>query len=424
MTLKMNSSLTTDRSRFDKALKAKERHLIQFVTDFCAIPTVNPPGAEYERCVKFLEKKLRSIGLKTWILRTPEKELRKLVPGWSKEYPRASVMARWDVGATRTLLLTGHYDVVPPTAGWSTDPFKPVIRGGKMYARGTADMKGSDAAAIFMVEAMRDAGITPPCNIELAFTPDEETGGYPGLGWLAKSRAIKADAAILLEGGSGLNVGYAHRGVLWANVTVHGKPAHASRPKDGINALEQAIPLIQQFKALEKIYAGRSTRYNVSNKSPKHPTIMIGGVSGGGSKINTVPDVFRFSIDRRLNPEDDVQDVKRELLDALKQAKRRDRRLRADIDFPLVVDSGHTDPKHPLCQIGLDAARAVLKKKPKLTMTVGFLDMHFLTNDLGIPTLGYGVSGGNYHADNEYVELKSLTTAAQFYAEVALRLQD
>jgi succinyl-diaminopimelate desuccinylase len=416
-----NRASDPNRSRFEKLLTAKKKSMIRFLSDFCAIPTVNPPGAEYERCVKFLEQKLKSIGLSTRIVRVPDKELKRLVPDGQGD-PRLSLIARWDVGAKRTLLLTGHYDVVPATANWKTDPFVPVIKGNKLFARGSCDMKGSDTAAIFCVEAMKEAGLIPPCNIELAFTPDEETGGYPGLGWLVKSRAIKADAAILLEGGGGETVGYAHRGVVWAKVTVHGKPSHASRPKDGINALEKAIPVILQYKALEKVYARRTTRYNTPRKGQRNPTLMIGGVSGGGTKINTVPDTFSFTIDRRLNPEDDARAVRAELQAVLKEAKRRDRSLKAEIEFPLYVESGHTVPEHRLCKIGLDAARAVQKHRPRLTMTLGFTDMHFLTNDAGIPTLGYGACGANYHADDEYVDVKSLSTAARFYAEVALRL--
>ena len=96
-------------SRIDK-LKPE---LLDFTKRFCRFATVNPPGHHYLECVRFLEKKLRSLGLKTRILRVPPKVQSKLVPGLDA-FPRYNLIARWDAGAKRTLHYTGHYDVVPP----------------------------------------------------------------------------------------------------------------------------------------------------------------------------------------------------------------------------------------------------------------------------------------------------------------------
>ena len=175
--------------------------------------------------------------------------------------------------------------MVPPTSGWSRDPFKPVVKGNKLYARGSSDMKGCDTAAIFAIQALMESGQVPPCNIECSFTADEETGGYAGLGHLVRSKAIRPDAAVLLEGASGDTLGYAHRGVLWLNITVIGKPGHGSNPKNGINALEKACGLIGELKSLEKIYAKRRSAFR-AGRMARRPTLMIGGVSGGGGKIS------------------------------------------------------------------------------------------------------------------------------------------
>ncbi|MCZ7645567.1 MAG: ArgE/DapE family deacylase [Planctomycetota bacterium] len=401
-------------------LDAHQKDLLAFTTAFCAIDTTNPPGRNYRACVEFLAEKLRELGLRPKVLRVPPREQAKYVPGLD-DHPRYNVVARWDHGSKRTLLLTGHYDVVPATAGWKTDPFKPVRKGARLIGRGTSDMKGCNAAAIFAVQALLESGQRPPWNVELAFTADEETGGYAGLGHLVRAKRLRADAAVLLEGGGGQNVGIAHRGVLWLDVTVHGKPGHASNPRNGINALEKAIGLIGELRKLERRFPARRSRF-VAPAMSRRATQMIGGVSGGGGKVNTIPDRFRFSIDRRLIPEEKVEAVKREYVAAVREAMRRDRDLKATVEFPLYVESGHTRPEQPICRAACEAVKAVHAKRPRLRMTGGFTDMHFLTNDGGIPAIGYGAGGGGAHGDFEYLNLPDQLVTAKVYAEIAMRM--
>ncbi len=394
--------------------------LVEFLCEFCAIETVNPPGRNYEQCVSFLRGKMDDLGMSTRVVAPSMKKQLQLAPG-TEGYPRPSIIGLWDVGAKRTIHFSGHYDVVPVTSGWKTDPFDAVIRGNRLYARGSSDMKGPDAAAIHMVQAFQAAGVTPPWNIELSFTPDEETGGFAGLGHVVKSKAIRPDLAVLLEGGSGRNVGYAHRGALWADVTVLGKPGHGSNPKNGINAMLKAMGLVAELQKLAKVYANRKTEWKTHKPSQKHPTIMIGGVSGGGDKVNTIPDRFGFSIDRRLNPEEKVSDVKAEILGVIRKAQKRDKQLSVQVDFPVYVEAGTTPEDAPITRIACDAVKAVTGKNGLVRMSMGFTDMHWLTNDGKVPTIGYGTGGGGAHSDEEYVEIPGLTRAAKVYAEIVMR---
>jgi len=409
-----------DRLRVQAEIKKRQRELVEFTKAFCRFGTVNPPGHLYLECVRFLDKKLKSLGLKTRILRVPPKVQAKLVPGLDA-YPRYNIVARWDTGAKKTLHYTGHYDVVPPTSGWQTDPFAPFVKGDKLIGRGTVDMKACDAAAIFAVQALKACGVTPKWNIELSFTADEETGGYAGLGWTVKSKQIKPDAAVLLEGGSGENIGYAHRGVLWLNVTVFGKAAHASNPKNGVNALEKACTLIRELQTLDKIYAKRRSRFHAQPMA-RRPTLMIGGVSGGGNKINTIPDRFSFSIDRRLLPEENLGKVKAEIMAVIKRAQRKDRELQVEVAYPLYVAPGWTDERAEILKVTQAAYKAVTGQPSKFRMTGGFTDMHWLTNDAKVPTVGYGCKGAGAHADFEWVSIQSMIETCQVYAEIAMRM--
>jgi len=414
-------SAATARAALGRRLDRLQEPMLAFAIKFCSIGTVNPPGERYLECVQFLAKKFRNLGLATRVVRVPKSLQAKSLPR-SADYPRASVIGRWDVGATRTLHFTGHYDVVPPTPGWKTDPFKPVLRGRRLVARGADDMKTSNTAAIFAVEAMIKAGVRPPWNIELSFTPDEETGGSLGLGYLVKTGRVNADAAVLCEGGSGPNIGYAHKGVLWLDVTVIGKSGHACDPASGVNALEMACALIDRLKGLDKLYARRLTAFKMDRPSLKRPTLVVGGISGGGGKVNTIPGRFHFTIDRRINPEEKLPQVKAEIMNVIRTAQRRDRRLKVRVKTLLYVPPGWTNLDAPLCTIARAAYRAVTGRNPRFRMTPGFTDMHWLTRNAKVPTIMYGTVGAGAHSDLEYTSISSMPQTARIYAEIAMRM--
>src|SRR5690606_1509616 len=105
--------------------------------------------------------------------------------------------------------------------------------GGKLYGRGSADMKSALAASILAVEALRATGTTPTANVELSFTADEETGGQLGAGWLVKNKIVRPDWAVVCEGGSRDKVGVGHKGVLWLEFHLQGVAAHGSAPEKG-----------------------------------------------------------------------------------------------------------------------------------------------------------------------------------------------
>jgi succinyl-diaminopimelate desuccinylase len=399
-----------------------QRQMVEFTSRLCAIPTVNPPGSHYEECCRFLASEVRKLGLSERLVRVPKAVQADLLPA-SQEYPRCSVVARWDVGARRTLHYNGHYDVVPPTAGWRTDPFQPEVAGRRLIARGAGDMKGSIAAVIFAVRAMMEAGVRPPWNLELSFTPDEETGGELGLGYVIKSKAINPDAAVVCEGTSGLNVGYAHRGVLWLGVTVIGVPGHACAPRRGINAMEKACGLIRRLKRLESVYAKRPTSFRTEEQSQKPATLMMGGICGGGGKTNVIPDRFHFTIDRRINPEEKLSQVRSEIMALIREAERRDRGLKVRVRTDLFVPPGQTQIDAEICRTAGAAVRAVRGRRARFRLCPGFTDMHFLTRDARVPSVMYGAHGEGEHGDGEHLSIPDMleTANAVLIASVGYR---
>ena len=354
------------------------------------------------------------------MLRVPQAYQEQYAPPETLGHPRYNVIAHWDVGAERTLHFNSHYDVVPVSPHWKTDPFHPILKGARLYGRGTEDMKGCLASSIFAVKAMQAEGAQPPWNIELSFTADEEIGGACGVGYLTKEKIVSPDACVVCEGGCGNTVAYGHRGVLWGDVYIRGVAAHGSNPGSGVNAFEHGVKLAQRFLELHGQHQQRKTREMMNNAPAKHPTLTLGGVTGGGSKVNIIPDSFHFTFDRRLLAEEPAEDIQKEYDALLAAAMKRDNNLDASIQYTMAFNAGYTDPKHPFCQTAKIAASRVYGVRAKLRMFGAFTDLHFFTNYAKCPAIGYGVEGAGLHGDMEHCDVNSLVKTARVYAEIAM----
>src|SRR3989338_2113943 len=254
-------------------LERNKEYVIKLVSRLIEIPTVNPPGENYENMVCFLESECRKIGLSTKKHITPRDVLDKFgIKGGSR---RISLVADLDAGAHKTFHVNSHYDVVPATDKWKTDPFKAIIKGNKIYGRGSEDMKGNIASVLFALEALKDCGIKPKINIQLSFTPDEEIGGGAGLGYLVSKGLVKADYA-MSEGYSGNCISIGNKGVLWAEVEVIGKSAHGSMPYKGVNSFERMNMLVNELVKLKNKISKRKTQYNMRDPVSKNPSFVMG----------------------------------------------------------------------------------------------------------------------------------------------------
>jgi succinyl-diaminopimelate desuccinylase len=395
-----------------------ERHsacLKQLLAELVRIPTVNPPGQNYLPFVRAVQPQLRSLGMKTEIVRVPAAYARRFIAN-ADEYPRASLIGRLDAGADRTLHFNCHYDVVPAAGNWRYGPFEPKERRGWIYGRGSSDMKGAIAAVCFALRALRDLNIRPRMNVEVSLTPDEETGGDLGAGHVVRQGHVKADYAIVCEGGSGREVGCGHNGVIWLEAAVAGKAAHASSPQDGVNAFEKMAALVMHLQSLKTGFGRRAFR--APNGKKMHPTLNIGGVFavGEGAKVNTVPALATFTMDRRVTPGERLSDAERELRAAVRAAGKQVRKLRVSLSRLLAIDPCHVDPAGELPRAFAAAVREVRGGRIGFSVSRGFTDMHFFVKDAGIPTIGYGPGGRHAHAIDEAVRVRDLVACAKVYA--------
>ncbi len=405
--------------RLFRHIDSKKDEIVKFTSELISIPTVNPPGENYERIVEVLEKRLKALGLSTRRYLTPPTVLKKYKI--EKNSPRITLIARWDVGAKKTLHINGHYDVVPVTSNWKTNPFKPVIKNGKLFGRGAEDMKSDIACIIFAVEAIKSQGLKPNVNIEFSFVPDEESGGMTGLGYLVSKNILKPDYA-LGEGYWQDYVSIGNKGVLWLKIEVKGRSCHGSSPYKGINAFEKMLEVADAIKKLGKVISKRKTKFATLDKRDRYATLVLGGEMKGGLKVNVVPDKAVFTIDRRVLPEEDLNKAEKEIRDAVEKLKKKDKSLKVKIkiiakDIPVVVDD-----KAILDAMG-SAIKKVIKKRPKFAVQPGGTDLRFFIKR-GIPAIGYGpCGGGKYHADDEHVFIDSLPKTTKVFAQFIMNLK-
>ena len=398
-----------------------DRHqadLVAFLQKLIRLRTVNPPGENYGKISTLLADTLRRLDLQ--VRRVPvSRALQKITQPGLLAYPRYNVIGFWDTGAKKTLHFNAHYDVVPVSGAWRHgSAFNPVAENGWIYGRGTADMKGAIASIVFALKALRATGVKPNFNVEISFVADEETDSTLGTGWVTARGNLRADYAVVGEGGEGNAVCCGHNGVVWLNVRVHGRAAHGSTPGAGINALEKMSALVLAFDGYKQQLTRRTFR--APDGSRLRPTVNLGGVfaSGEGGKVNTVPAEASFTIDRRVLPIESVRAAERELRAFLRTAAKKIPRCRITIDKISDNHSCYTSPTHSLFGAMRSSVARVRCRPAKFTVSTGFNDMHYFAQVMKIPTVGYGPGGPDYHAVNERARLKDLTDSAKIYADL------
>ncbi len=392
--------------------------LVRFLQQLIRLRTVNPPGENYGEITELLTKTLRDIGLQAERVPVPRAAQKRTQPELL-DFPRYNVVARWSTGAKKTVHFNAHFDVVPVSGKWRHGhAFNPAVQGGWVYGRGSSDMKGAIASIVFALKALRATGTQPNFNVEVSFTADEETDSTLGTGWVTGTQRLRADYAIVGEGGEGDAVCCGHNGVVWLNVHVHGRAAHGSIPHRGINALEKMSALVLALDELKRRLARR--KFRSPDGVVMTPTLNLGGVfaAGEGGKINTVPATASFTIDRRVLPVETVPAAERELRAFLKQAAARIPQCRITIEKISHNHSCYRDPGTPFAAALRRSVAKVRRRPAKFTVSTGFNDMHFFANELRLPTLGYGPGGQNYHAVDERAKVKDLVEAATIYTDL------
>jgi len=256
--------------------------------DLIRFPTVNPPGEKYGECVDYLADKLAETGMEVRVVEIPEGYLDKHYPyrPLHRSRPRYIVLGR--AGRGEVLHFNGHYDVVPPGDGWTLSPFEPLIKCGRIYGRGSTDMKGGIASLLAALKWALEEGLKPGIAVEVALVPDEEAGGL-GTRFLVESGLVKARHVVVCEPTTPNRIVVGHKGLVRGVVRVFGRQAHGSSPWRGENAFLKAAMLALEFlKDYEPLLKKRKTRWPVEALNEAYPTVNLGGYAESLSKKDNV----------------------------------------------------------------------------------------------------------------------------------------
>jgi succinyl-diaminopimelate desuccinylase len=400
------------------AVGKSRSYLIGLLSKMVAIPTVNPPGQNYRKFCEFMGEELHGIGISdVELVSVPRERLTKSLPEYAN-YERVSLVAHYRQGDYPTLHLNGHFDVVPPTSGWTRDPFAPEQVGDKLYGRGAGDMKGLGAAMVTVARAIINQTERPKVNIAFSFVGDEETGGELGAGYLAEQNKVVGDLA-LVEGIDGDCLTIANRGVIWVKLHFIGKPGHTTEPHKGKNAFLAAADCAMLLKnRAKRLLRAKRTAYPIKHPREAYSTINIGGAAGGGSKINTISDRFSFTVDIRHIPEMEKDEVLAIITEVLARTEARNKEVKTRMELMQVNPATIGDKEGYWIPLVDEAYHLALGRKTKHFLAPFYTDMRHLVAG-GVPTLGIGSKVGGVHSDDEWVSIRGLVNIAKVMATVA-----
>lgn len=392
--------------------------LVELLQALIRLPTVNPPGEGYETFVGDLARRLDALGYATEIHRVPDGDLAALAP-FGEGMPRPNLLATLTNGDGPTVHLNGHYDVVPVGNDWTRDPFGGELADGWIYGRGATDMKSGLAAQVIAAEALRRVGFAG--TIVQSAVPDEETVGVrnAGMGWLVEQGLIEADALIITEPFGPDGVGIGHKGAIWGRITLHGKQAHGSSPRLGVNAVEaMARYLAHLDEALRPLLDQRVTDYGVTPDEPR-ATLSFDTISGGAA-TNIVPDRCTVTFNRRLIPGEDLETARGELLSPLEALG-----LRYDYHELYSTEPVLVGEDEPVVQAACRAVRD-LGLEPRILISAGSDDQRFVVQGAGITnSLVYGPGTTDLsHVSDERISVSDLVLGTKGLALILADLME
>ena len=372
-------------------LESRADEMAALVEELVAFDTENPPGRGLGRCGRALVDALGRLGLAPELIEVP--------PRGELEDP---CVVRCSVGdGPRTLYFHGHFDVVPAQ---SREQFRPRRRDGRITGRGSADMKGGLVSMLYGALAARELGLLDGRRIVLSFVCDEETGSVAGSGHLREAGLIDPEAvAMLTAEPTGGVIWHACRGAITLRVETTGREAHVGYVDQGINAFEHMIRIAEPLAAL--------SRELLANDS----MLVVGGQAGSGAGFNAVPGSAWFSVDRRFNPDEGLEQELARLTGTIADAAEA-AGAEVEVEVLQAQPSGSTDQNHPSARLLAGCVEAVQGAAPSFQLCPGVLDTRWYSQ-LGIPAFAYG--GGRLdvsHGPDEYIDEAAMRSCAAVYA--------
>jgi len=310
-------------------------------------------------------------------------------------------------GGGPSLMLNAHLDTVGVEG--MDSPFSAEVHDGKLYGRGSQDMKGSLAAMLAAAKALIDGGIHMKGDLVLAAVADEEN---ESIGTQEVIRTHPTRAAIVTEP-TGMQLCLAHRGLVYFAVDVHGKAAHGSRYDLGIDAILHMGRFLSELEILEADLRQR----------PPHPLVgppsLHASTIRGGTEISTYPAECRLEFEWRTIPGDSVQAATSEIQTILDRQAAADPNFHAELHVFQVRQHYEVSPEAPIVKVVSGILESRLGIKPTQTGAPFWTDAALLS-EAGIQAVVLGPHGAGLHSEEEWVDLQSCVDLAAVLAEAAI----
>jgi len=367
--------------------------VLDVLQELIRIPSVNPTLAPAEAhgeaaVAAFASEWLAAHGLRAW--------LEPAAPG------RPNAVAEAGDANGPTVVFCAHLDTVG-TAGMTIPPFEPRVEDGRVYGRGSYDMKGSAAALMSAAAALAQAG--GKGRVLVALVADEE---YASIGAQDFVKRHKADACIVTEPSEGRLI-LGHKGFVWAEIVTTGRAAHGSRWDLGVSAIGKMgriIAALEQFDRQEL----RRRGHPLVGPASQHCALIQGGTG-----LSTYSPECRLQVERRTLPGESAEQVIEELRAVVRLAGEQ-AEVRNLLDRPPLL----CDAQAPIAHSVREAAAAVTGRAPEEAGVAYWMDAALFAA-AGIPTVNYGPAGAGAHEAVEWVDLDSVVSCARVLAEAARR---
>jgi succinyl-diaminopimelate desuccinylase len=365
---------------------------VRLTRELLAFDTINPPGNE-QPCARHLGARLEQAGFTVTAY--------EFGPG------RTSLVARiGGVADAAPLCFTGHLDTVPLGARpWSRDPFAGETAAGRLYGRGSSDMKAGVATFVVAAERLAPRLRATP-GLVLVITADEEIGSRGAFHLAGLGDALGRAGAIVVAEPSANEPYVGHKGALWLHARTSGVTAHGSMPEHGDNAVYKAARAVTKLER----FAFDAAPHPVLGR----PTLNVGTIAGG-LNINSVPDGATIGIDIRTIPEQKHGALTERLADHLGDEVT----LTSVVDVPGVW----TSPDDPWMQQVFAMVAPVLGRRPEVRAAPYFTDASALTPAYGhAPTVILGPGEPALaHQTDEYCLVERLEQSVEIFTEIARR---
>jgi succinyl-diaminopimelate desuccinylase len=401
-TLKPKESHSVSVSQVNKFDPISDADIVRLLSDLVEIPSVNPQHSSDlswpfgEAGVgDYVESFGRAIGLKV--------ERQVVLPGRENV-----ILTLKGADPTRALLFECHMDTVP---GWDgpPNPFAARTEGGRLYGRGSCDVKGTMAAMLAAVRAIALGGCPPVRSLIFAAVVDEEHQAR-GVTYLSE-HGPRADAAVVGEPTS-LSIAIAHKGCVRWRVLTRGRSVHSSTAHLGINAIDSMVSLLAELRSTTEPMLARHEHPLVGKPAFSVCTIH------GGVAVNVIPDRCEVQLDRRTLPGESIVEVKNEIETLIREIAHR-RGLDVEIEPPFVAKPGLATAADAPIVGGIARASELVRGRSRV-IGVPFGTDASVLSEAGIPSVVFGPGTIDVaHTRDEHVVIADVVEAANILVALA-----